>query len=115
MRACGANSAVAPRAEVVFGFSTNRGHRFANSTARYLVSNTAKTIPPLPPVVTNSTSEAIAHFALNGRRLRCVAFKYLHNHTYASFTQAAEVLGVTQAAISQQIGELEDSFEIAIF
>ncbi|CAG9215886.1 LysR family transcriptional regulator [Paraburkholderia sabiae] len=45
------------------------------------------------------------------RALRC----FVTAARYESFTQAAEVLCVTQAAISRQIKELEDSLEVALF
>jgi DNA-binding transcriptional LysR family regulator len=45
------------------------------------------------------------------RALRC----FVTAARYESFTQAAEVLGVTQAAISRQIKELEDSLDIVLF
>ncbi|MBN3815363.1 LysR family transcriptional regulator [Paraburkholderia sp. Se-20369] len=45
------------------------------------------------------------------RALRC----FVTAARYESFTQAAEVLCVTQAAISRQIKELEDSLDVALF
>jgi DNA-binding transcriptional LysR family regulator len=45
------------------------------------------------------------------RALKC----FVTAARYESFTQAAEVLCVTQAAISRQIKELEDSLEVALF
>jgi DNA-binding transcriptional LysR family regulator len=45
------------------------------------------------------------------RALRC----FVTAARYESFTQAAEVLCVTQAAISKQIKELEDSLDVALF
>jgi len=45
------------------------------------------------------------------RALRC----FVTAARYESFTQAAEVLGVTQAAISRQIKELEESLDIVLF
>jgi len=45
------------------------------------------------------------------RALRC----FVTAARYESFTQAADVLGVTQAAISRQIKELEDSLDIVLF
>ncbi|SAK45568.1 LysR family transcriptional regulator [Caballeronia hypogeia] len=45
------------------------------------------------------------------RALRC----FVTAARYESFTQAAEVLCVTQAAVSRQIKELEDALEVALF
>ncbi|TAM51954.1 MAG: LysR family transcriptional regulator [Paraburkholderia sp.] len=45
------------------------------------------------------------------RALKC----FVTAARYESFTQAAEVLCVTQAAISRQIKELEDSLDVALF
>lgn len=45
------------------------------------------------------------------RALRC----FVTAARYESFTQAAEVLCVTQAAISRQIKELEDSLDVPLF
>jgi len=45
------------------------------------------------------------------RALRC----FVTAARYESFTQAAEVLCVTQAAVSRQIKELEDTLEVALF
>ncbi|WP_061148706.1 LysR family transcriptional regulator [Caballeronia arvi] len=45
------------------------------------------------------------------RALRC----FVTAERYESFTQAADVLCVTQAAVSRQIKELEDSLDIALF
>ncbi|MFM0591865.1 MULTISPECIES: LysR substrate-binding domain-containing protein [Paraburkholderia] len=45
------------------------------------------------------------------RALRC----FVTAARYESFTQAAEVLCVTQAAISRQIKELEDTLDVALF
>jgi DNA-binding transcriptional LysR family regulator len=45
------------------------------------------------------------------RALRC----FVTAARYESFTQAAEVLCVTQAAISRQIKELEDALEVPLF
>lgn len=45
------------------------------------------------------------------RALKC----FVTAARYESFTQAADVLCVTQAAISRQIKELEDSLEVALF
>ena len=45
------------------------------------------------------------------RALKC----FVTAARYESFTQAADVLCVTQAAISRQIKELEDALDVALF